>query len=171
MRMRSGGIERRRVAARHRSRGGLRQEGWPSGSGRNTLIRVFSATGKGRPSRHWARPARERAKPMWSQIGDRLKFFDRFFPGSSRLLHIFSIARFVLFLHRYHAMITYNTQKSEIFWHGLLNRSEAKVLSPVEERKLLGRAGRLQEAASSTAGPRLTTRCGTSPSPRPISSN
>jgi RNA polymerase primary sigma factor len=34
-------------------------------------------------------------------------------------------------------MITYNTRKSEIFWHGLLNRSEAKVLSPVEERKLL----------------------------------
>ena len=34
-------------------------------------------------------------------------------------------------------MITYNMQKSEIFWHGLLNCSEAKVLSPVEERKLL----------------------------------
>jgi RNA polymerase primary sigma factor len=34
-------------------------------------------------------------------------------------------------------MITYNMQKSEIFWHGLLNRSEARVLSPVEERKLL----------------------------------
>jgi RNA polymerase primary sigma factor len=34
-------------------------------------------------------------------------------------------------------MITYNMQKSEIFWHGLLNRPEAKVLSPVEERKLL----------------------------------
>ena len=34
-------------------------------------------------------------------------------------------------------MITYNTRKSEIFWHGLLNCSEAKVLSPVEERKLL----------------------------------
>jgi RNA polymerase primary sigma factor len=35
------------------------------------------------------------------------------------------------------AMITYNTHKSDIFWHGLLNCSEAKVLSPVEERKLL----------------------------------
>jgi RNA polymerase primary sigma factor len=34
-------------------------------------------------------------------------------------------------------MITYNMQKSEIFWHGLLNRSEARVLSPAEERKLL----------------------------------
>ncbi len=34
-------------------------------------------------------------------------------------------------------MITYNMQKSEICWHGLLNRSEARVLSPVEERKLL----------------------------------
>jgi RNA polymerase primary sigma factor len=34
-------------------------------------------------------------------------------------------------------MITYNTHKSEIFWHGLLNCAEAKVLSTVEERKLL----------------------------------
>jgi RNA polymerase primary sigma factor len=34
-------------------------------------------------------------------------------------------------------MITYNMRKSEIFWHGLLNRPEARVLSPVEERKLL----------------------------------
>jgi RNA polymerase primary sigma factor len=34
-------------------------------------------------------------------------------------------------------MITYNMQKSEIVWHGVLNRSEARVLSPVEERKLL----------------------------------
>jgi RNA polymerase primary sigma factor len=34
-------------------------------------------------------------------------------------------------------MITYNPQKNEIFWHGLLNRSEARVLTPVEERKLL----------------------------------
>jgi RNA polymerase primary sigma factor len=34
-------------------------------------------------------------------------------------------------------MITYNMQKSEILWHGLLNRSEARVLSPVEERELL----------------------------------
>jgi len=34
-------------------------------------------------------------------------------------------------------MITYNSQTSEIFWHGLLNRAEARVLSTVEERKLL----------------------------------
>ena len=34
-------------------------------------------------------------------------------------------------------MITYNMRKSEIFWHGLLNCSEARVLSSVEERKLL----------------------------------
>jgi RNA polymerase primary sigma factor len=31
----------------------------------------------------------------------------------------------------------YNMQKSEIFWHGLLNCSEARVLSSVEERELL----------------------------------
>ena len=36
-----------------------------------------------------------------------------------------------------YTMITYKSQKSEIFWHGLLNRSEARVLSSVEERKLL----------------------------------
>ena len=41
------------------------------------------------------------------------------------------------FLHHYIQMITYNMQKSEILWHGLLNRSEARVLSPVEERQLL----------------------------------
>ena len=34
-------------------------------------------------------------------------------------------------------MITYNMQKSEILWYGLLNRSEARVLTPVEERRLL----------------------------------
>jgi RNA polymerase primary sigma factor len=34
-------------------------------------------------------------------------------------------------------MITYNMQKSEIFWHGLLNRSEARVLTAAEERTLL----------------------------------
>ncbi len=34
-------------------------------------------------------------------------------------------------------MITYNNQKSEIFWQGLLNRSDAKVMTSVEERKLL----------------------------------
>ena len=41
------------------------------------------------------------------------------------------------FLHHYIPMITYKMQNSEIFWHGLLNCSEARVLSPVEERKLL----------------------------------
>jgi RNA polymerase primary sigma factor len=34
-------------------------------------------------------------------------------------------------------MITYDPQKNEIFWHGLLNRKEARVLSSTEERKLL----------------------------------
>lgn len=34
-------------------------------------------------------------------------------------------------------MITYNMHKNETLWYGLLNRSDAKVLSPVEERKLL----------------------------------
>jgi RNA polymerase primary sigma factor len=34
-------------------------------------------------------------------------------------------------------MITYDSQQTEIFWHGLLNRSEARVLSSAEERKLL----------------------------------
>jgi RNA polymerase primary sigma factor len=34
-------------------------------------------------------------------------------------------------------MITYDLQKSENFWRGLLNRSEARVLSSIEERKLL----------------------------------
>jgi RNA polymerase primary sigma factor len=34
-------------------------------------------------------------------------------------------------------MITYKMHKSEMFWHGLLNCSEAKVLSPFEERNLL----------------------------------
>src|SRR6266446_3095035 len=34
-------------------------------------------------------------------------------------------------------MITYDSQPSEIFWRGLLNRTEARVLSPAEERKLL----------------------------------
>ena len=34
-------------------------------------------------------------------------------------------------------MINYNPRNAEIFWNGLLNRSEARVLSPIEERKLL----------------------------------
>ena len=34
-------------------------------------------------------------------------------------------------------MITYSTQKSEILWQGLLNRSDAKVMTSAEERKLL----------------------------------
>ena len=34
-------------------------------------------------------------------------------------------------------MMTYNSQKNETFWLGLLNRSEARVLSSDEERALL----------------------------------
>jgi RNA polymerase primary sigma factor len=34
-------------------------------------------------------------------------------------------------------MITYNMQPRENFWHGLLNRREARLLSSIEERKLL----------------------------------
>jgi RNA polymerase primary sigma factor len=77
------------------------------------------------------------AKRMWSQIGARPRSLIGSLQGRVGLLHIFSNACFVLFLHRYHAMITYKMHKSEMFWHGLLNCSEAKVLSPFEERSLL----------------------------------
>ena len=51
------------------------RKGWPSGSGRNTLIRVFFArTGRGGPRRHSGGAGRERFEPLWSEIGDRLNF-------------------------------------------------------------------------------------------------
>ena len=78
--MRIGRMQRRRVAAGLRSRGGPR-EGWPSGSGRNTLIRALSGTDKGRPRRYSGEAGRKRVEPPWSEIGARLNFRIVYSPG------------------------------------------------------------------------------------------